>query len=588
MRRGVLEEKGEMTQGLMLPADTLNEWKAKSLTLPSLNLSERQLCDIELLLNGGFSPLKGFLTHDDYQSVLSCMRLKQGALWPIPITLDVSEKFADIVVMGEHICLRDEANNLLAMMHVTDIWQADKNKEAETIFATTDVSHSGVDTLINKTNKIYLGGPLFGIQLPKHYDYLDDRLTPHQLKQRFQAMQWQAVMGFQTRNLMHRAHQALTLQTAEDYQANLLLQPVVGMTKPGDIDYFTRVKCYKALINCYPQPQNVILHLLPLAMRMAGPREALWHAIIRKNYGCTHFIINRNHAGPGKNKQGKDFYTPYEAQTLVKQHESELGITMALCQEMVYVKNTQKYMPIDQVHKNQEVLKISSTEFRRLLQADLDIPHWFSHAKVIEQLRQMYPPKIKQGVTVFFTGLSGAGKSTIANVLMVKLRELTHRCVTLLDGDEVRQHLSSELGFSKQHRDLNIYRIGFVALQITKNGGIAICAPIAPYAAIRNKVSENIQSHGGFIEVYISTSLKLCEKRDPKNLYAKARSGLIKNFTGIDASYEAPLDADVEIDTENISADSAADMILTKLADLGYLKLGPVPIEECSLTPVPL
>ena len=377
-------------------------------------------------------------------------------------------------------------------------------------------------------------------------------------------------MAFQTRNPLHRAHQELTFRAARDVEANLLIHPVVGMTKPGDIDHYTRVRCYENVLGYYPE-QTTMLSLLPLAMRMGGPREALWHAIIRKNYGCTHLIVGRDHAGPGDDSNGKPFYGPYDAQELLQQHEAELDISMVPFKMMVYAENKAQYIPADEVAESDRVLNISGTELRRRLQEGLEIPEWFSFPEVVAELRRTHPPRSKQGFTIFFTGLSGSGKSTIANALMSKLMEIGGRPVSLLDGDIVRKNLSSELGFSKEHRDLNILRIGFVASEITKSGGIAICAPIAPYAKTRRAVREAISPYGGFIEIHVATALEVCEERDRKGLYAKARAGIIKEFTGISDPYEVPEAPEMVIDTVDISPDLAAHRILIKLESLGYI-----------------
>jgi sulfate adenylyltransferase len=363
---------------------------------------------------------------------------------------------------------------------------------------------------------------------------------------------------------MHRAHQELTFRAAKDVEAKHLIQPVVGMTKPGDVDHFTRVRCYEHLVKAYPE-QTTALSLLPLAMRMGGPREAIWHAIIRKNYGCTHFIVGRDHAGPGKDSTGKPFYGPYDAQELMRKHEKELDITMVPFKNMVYVEDKAQYFPEDEVEKGARTLDISGTELRRRLQEGADIPAWFSFPDVVAELRRTHPPRHKQGFTVFFTGLSGSGKSTVANALMVKLMEMGGRPVTLLDGDVVRKHLSSELGFSKEHRDLNIQRIGYVASEITKNGGIAICAPIAPYTATRKRVREMIEPLGGFIEVHVATPIEVCEARDRKGLYAKARAGILKGFTGIDDPYEVPESPEMRLATSESTPDMSAHLIIVKL-----------------------
>ncbi|HHC75097.1 MAG TPA: bifunctional sulfate adenylyltransferase/adenylylsulfate kinase, partial [Thiothrix sp.] len=442
----------------------------------SWTLTQRQVCDIEMILCGAFAPLQGFLKQADYDSVVEKMRLTDGTLWPMPITLDVNEAFADQLTLGQTLELRDAEGVLIATMQLEDIWTPNKAHEAAAVFGADDQAHPAVYYLHHQAGNVYLGGKLEAVNLPLHYDYRQYRYTPDELKAIFRKLGWHNVVAFQTRNPMHRAHQELTFRAARQLEANLLIQPVVGMTKPGDIDHFTRVRCYEHIIKQYPK-QTTLLSLLPLAMRMAGPREAVWHALIRKNYGCTHFIIGRDHAGPGKNSQGEDFYTPYAAQELAAEFSDEMGIQIVSFENMVYVQNRDEYLPHSEIQEHDSVLSISGTEFRRRLREGLDIPSWFSYDKVVAELRKSYPPRHKQGFTVFFTGLSGSGKSTIANALMVKLRELGNRPVTLLDGDIVRTNLSSELTFSKAHRDLNIKRIGFVANEISKNGGVAICAP---------------------------------------------------------------------------------------------------------------
>ncbi len=382
---------------------------------------------------------------------------------------------------------------------------------------------------------------------------------------------WSKTVAFQTRNPLHRAHQELTFLAAKEVEANLLIHPVVGLTKPGDIDHFTRVRCYEAVLNHYPT-STTSLSLLNLAMRMAGPREALWHGLIRKNYGCTHFIVGRDHAGPGKNKVGEDFYGPYEAQDLFNLYATEMGIEMVDFKHMVYVENRAQYEQIDIINKDDKILTISGTEMRRRLREGLDIPDWFSYPEVVKELRKSHPPRNKQGFTVFFTGLSGSGKSTIANALMIKLMELGGRPVTLLDGDVVRQNLSSELGFSKEHRDINIRRIGYVASEITKNGGIALCAPIAPYEKTRKSVRNEIEHYGAFIEVYVATTVEECERRDRKGLYKLAREGKIREFTGISDPYNVPVNPELVLETEQFEVDECAQKIILKLESMGLIK----------------
>jgi len=550
--------------------------KALAGELHSWDLNQRQLCDLELLMNGAFAPLTGFLTQDDYDSVLTTMRLQSGALWPIPVTLDVSAEFAAKLDIGGRVALRDPENVVLAVLEVQSIWQPDKAREAERVFGANDIAHPGVRHLRDKAGSHYIGGRILGLEAPTHYDFRHHRHSPNALKALFRTWGWDKVVAFQTRNPLHRAHQELTLRASEQAGAHLLIHPVVGMTKPGDVDHYTRVRCYEALLPHYA-PGTAALSLLPLAMRMAGPREALWHAIIRRNYGCTHLVVGRDHAGPGNTSQGQPFYGAYDAQDLVRQHEAEIGMAMVPFKEMVYVQNRHGYAPANEIRSGEAILNISGTELRRRLQEGEDIPEWFSYPSVIKELRRTHPPRHRQGFTVFFTGLSGSGKSTIANALMAKLMATGGRPLTLLDGDAVRKHLSSELGFSKEHRNLNILRIGYVASEITKNGGIALCAPIAPYAATRREVRDLIEPLGGFVEVHVATPLDECERRDRKGLYKLARAGKIKQFTGIDDPYEAPEAAEVRIDTGAVSPDAAADLILAKLADMGLLPLSKQP-----------
>ena len=556
---------------LYVSADSAQKLKLEAGNLPSWDLTARQTCDLELLMNGGFQPLKGFMSKADYDGVVATMRTADGTLWPIPITLDVSEKFADTIEPGQDIALRDAEGVILAILSVTDKWSPDKALEAEKVFGADDLAHPAVNYLHNTAGKVYLGGPITGIQPPVHYDFKARRDTPNELRAFFRKMGWRRVVAFQTRNPLHRAHQELTFRAAREAQANLIIHPVVGMTKPGDIDHFTRVRCYEAVLGQYPAATTT-MSLLNLAMRMAGPREALWHGIIRRNHGCTHMIVGRDHAGPGKNSQGKDFYDPYAAQELFKTHATEIGIEMVDFKQMVYVQEKAQYFPVDEVPEGSTVLDISGTELRRRLREGLEIPEWFSFPSVVEELRRTSPARSKQGFTVFFTGLSGSGKSTIANALMVKLMEMGGRPVTLLDGDVVRKHLSSELGFSKEHRDLNIKRIGYVASEITKNGGIAICAPIAPYTATRRAVREMIEAFGAFIEVHVATSIEECERRDRKGLYKLAREGKIKEFTGISDPYEAPTHAELVVDTQDVDVDHCAHQVLLKLEQMGLIK----------------
>jgi sulfate adenylyltransferase len=561
---------GELIQ-LIAPAEKIAELKSRSKEWPSWDLTGRQLCDLELLLTGGFSPLRGFMTRADYEGACHNMRLADGTLWPMPITLDVTEEFAKKLTPGtSQVALRDPEGVMLAVLKVEEVWQPDRKAEAQAVFASTSAAHPGADYTINKAHPWYVGGTLEGIQIPSHYDFRNLRLTAAEVRAEFARVGWRRVVAFQTRNPMHRAHVELAFRAAKQVEASLLINPVVGMTKPGDVDYYTRVRCYQLLLPKFPQG-TARLSLLPLAMRMGGPREAIWHALIRKNHGCSHFIVGRDHAGPGKDTNGKPFYTPYEAQEVFKKHEADIGVTMVPFNMMVYLEGQDKYVPDDEVTNGDRVLNISGTELRQRLNEGRDIPAWFTYPEVVTELRRSFPPRHKQGVTIFFTGLSGSGKSTIANVLMTKFLETGGRPATMLDGDLVRKNLSSELGFSKEHRDINIRRIGYVASEITKNGGIAICAPIAPYDATRKYVRQLIEPYGGFILVHIATSVEVCEQRDRKGLYAKARAGILKEFTGISDPYEVPADAEVTINTGDLSAEEAAQEIFLHLEREGFI-----------------
>jgi len=561
---------GELVN-LIVDEERAAELKTQSRDFPSWDLTARHIRDLELLLNGGFSPLRGFMNKADYEGVCHNMRLTSGLIWSIPITLDVSESFAKDLKQGSSkIALRDAEGVMLAVLHVEDVWQPDRRAEAKAVFNSTSPVHPGVNYLLNKENPWYVGGHVEGLQPPAHYDFKNLRLTPAELRVEFARLGWRRVVAFQTRNPMHRAHVELTLRAAKQVETNLLLHPAVGVTKLGDVDYFTRVRCYQRLLTKYPH-DTAKLALLPLAMRMGGPREAIWHGLIRKNHGCTHMIVGRDHAGPGKDADGKPFYGHYEAQELFRKHEADIGVTMVPFSMMVYVEDEDKYFPEDEVPKGTHVLHLSGTELRQRLNEGRDIPAWFTYPEVVQELRRSFPPRHKQGVTVFFTGLSGAGKSTIASVLVTKFLEVGGRPVTLLDGDLVRKHLSSELGFSREHRDLNIHRIGYVASEITKNGGIAICAPIAPYDSTRKHVRSMIEPVGGFIMVHLSTSVEVCEKRDRKGLYAKARAGIIKEFTGISDPYEEPSDAEVVINTAELTPEEAAQEIILHLEREGFI-----------------
>ena len=546
------------------------ELKNESLNYKSWVLNERQICDLEMILNGGFAPLNCFLNRDDYESVLSSMRLNNGSLWPIPINLDVNEEFSRKINPGDKLTLKDKEGFSIAIIDIEDIWNPDLKKECMSVYGTTDNTHPGVDYLLNHSNPIYVGGKIRAISKPNHYDYREIRHDPKSLKKKFKELGWSNIVAFQTRNPLHKAHVEMTLRAIDELDAKLLIHPVVGMTKPGDVDHYTRVRCYKHVLSKYPD-DKAFLSLIPFAMRMAGPREALWHAIIRKNYGCSHFIVGRDHAGPGLDSNGKPFYGPYDAQEILNQYEQEIGIKMVPFKFLVYLPNEDCYKPIDEIPEGTNYKTVSGTELRNLLDKGKEIPNWFTYNEVANELQKSHPPASKRGFTVFFTGLSGSGKSTLANGLLVKLLEEGSRPVSLLDGDIIRTHLSSELGFSKEHRSINVKRIGYVASEITKNGGIAICAPIAPYEKDRNYNRKLISKLGGYIEVHISTSLEKCEERDVKGLYKLAREGKLKEFTGISDPYEDPINAELKIDSSEIEPEKLVEKIYNYIKERGFI-----------------
>ena len=537
-----------------------------------LSLNHRQTCDIELLLNGGFSPLTGFMTSNEYNGVVNNMHLSDGTIWPMPICLDISEdKALEIEKSGsKQLVLRDGEHNPIAVMDIEDLWKPNKTIEAEAVFG-GDPEHPAIQYLNNQTQNMYIGGKLSGFQLPPHYDYTQLRKTPQQVRDMIKQKGWNKIVAFQTRNPMHRAHIELTkraLDVSDDM--NLLIHPVVGMTKPGDVDHHTRVKCINAILSTYPK-ERTALSVFPLAMRMGGPREAIWHCLIRKNYGMTHFILGRDHAGPGSNSKGDDFYGPYDARDAAVAVQNETGINCLSFEMMVYSPEDDCYYPQNEVPEGKKVLKLSGTEVRRRLKTGEEIPSWFSYPKVVDILRQAHPPNHKKGLTIFFTGLSGSGKSTIANALCEKLMELQSRRVSILDGDYMRKLISSELGFSEEHRNLNIKRIGFISSLIAHSGGLAIAAPIAPYKVSRDFVRDVCSEAGGYIECYVKASLELCEQRDKKGLYAKARKGIIKGMTGVDDPYQEPINPEIVIETGNLSVEEAADQVIQYLYKEGYI-----------------
>jgi sulfate adenylyltransferase len=553
---------------LIVPEQELGELRAYASELPSLQLSTRSVCDLELLAIGAFTPLRRFMNKADYQQVLEDMRLATGVLFPIPITLPVDQQ--QPMSLDRDIALRDARNELLAVLTIEDIYEWKLDEVATRVFGTQDPRHPLVAEM-HRWGKLSISGHLRVIQLPRHYDFQSLRFTPSETRARLKEFGKPNIVAFQTRNPLHRVHEEMTKLATKKLDGVLLLHPVVGMTKPGDIDHYTRVRTYKILSQHYYDANRILLSLLPLAMRMAGPREALWHAIIRRNYGANHLIVGRDHASPGLDSNGEPFYTPYGAQELVEQFSQEIGVGMIQFQELAYLPDEKRYEQVSDVSSRQKVLAISGTEAREeYLSKGRKLPEWFCRPEVNEVLAEAYPPKHRQGACVWFTGLSGAGKSTTADVLTVKLLECG-RQVTVLDGDTVRTHLSKGLTFNKEDRDTNIRRIGFVAAEIVRHGGLVIAAAVSPYRATRNEVRALVGKER-FFEVFVDTPLEVCEQRDTKGMYAKARRGDIKGLTGIDDPYEPPLDPEITLDAVGHSPEENARLVLAELIAQGFVR----------------
>ncbi len=552
---------------LMVSEEERQELLERSSRLPSVRISPRSLCDLELLATGAFSPLDRFMGKADYERVLTEMRLENGVLFPIPITLPVDEDA--LPSWGEQITLSDARNNTLAVMQIEEVYPWDSLRESRLVLGTTDSRHPLVSEMV-RWGKVYVSGALKMIDLPIYHDFMNLRLTPAEVRARLEGMGNEQVVAFQTRNPMHRIHEELTKRAAEEVNGSLLIHPVVGMTKPGDVDHYTRVRVYRTLLENYYDQESTLLSLLPLAMRMAGPREALWHAIIRRNYGATHFIVGRDHAGPGKDSHGRPFYGPYEAQAMMEQYANEIGVQLMKFKELVYLADEERYEERTNIPEDARIFSISGTQVREeYLSKGEMLPDWFTRAETAEILKQMYPPRYQQGFCIWFTGLSGSGKSTTAEVLTSLLLE-RGRQITLLDGDVVRTHLSKGLGFSPEDRDTNILRIGFVAGEIARQGGSVICAAISPYRATRNEARKMVgEDH--FIEVFVDTPIEVCEQRDVKGLYARARRGQITGFTGVDAPYEAPIKPEITLDTVENDPFTNASKIIEFLEESGFL-----------------
>lgn len=560
---------GDQLVDLCVPIEAQAELKDYASRLPSIQLSERAVCDLELLATGAFSPLDRFMGERDYQSVLDTMRLSSGHIFPIPITLPVAPGPA--IAIGQDIALRTAKNELLAVMTIEEIFGWNLHEVAQKVFGTQDQRHPLVAEM-HRWGSLNISGALRVLQLPHHYDFQHLRLTPAQTRAQLIAAGRENVVAFQTRNPLHRAHEELTKRAAQAMDGVLLLHPVVGLTKPGDVDHYTRVRTYNALAQHHYDPDRIVLSLLPLAMRMAGPREAVWHGLIRRNYGANFLIVGRDHASPGNDSTGKPFYGPYDAQELFQQLSGELGVGMLPFQELVYLAEEARYEERTSVPSHAPILSLSGTQVRQdYLNRGKQLPQWFTRPEVASILAETYPPRHKQGVCVWFTGLSGAGKSTTADILTVLLLE-HGRQVTVLDGDVVRTHLSQGLGFSKEDRDLNIRRIGFVAGEIVRHGGVVVCAAVSPYRATRNDVRNMIGTEH-FIEVFVDTPLDVCESRDVKGMYAKARRGEIKDFTGIDDPYEPPTHAELTLNTVAASPEQNARRILSYLIAHGFVQI---------------
>jgi sulfate adenylyltransferase len=552
---------------LFVPEEAQQAERDRANDLPSLRLTERAICDLELLAVGGFSPLDRFMGQEDYQRVLDEMRLSDGTLFPIPITLPVNP--TSEIGLDQEIALRSAKNELLATMRIEEVFQWDLAEAARKVFQTEDLRHPLVAEMY-RWGRLNVSGPLKVLSLPDHYDFQDLRLTPAQTRHKLAAYGRSNVVAFQTRNPLHRVHEEITKRAIEEVDGALLLHPVVGMTRPGDVDHFTRVRTYRALAARYYDPSRILLSLLPLAMRLAGPREAVWHAIIRRNYGANHLIVGRDHAGPGEDSKGNPIYGPYEAQRLVEECSDEIGVKMMPFRMLVYLPDEDRYEEVTKIGEDTRTAAISGTQVREeYLRNGRELPEWFTRPEVAKILADMYPPRYKQGVCIWFTGLAASGKSTIAEVLTVILQE-HGRQVTLLDGDVVRTHLSKGLGFSKEDRDTNIRRMGFVAGELIRHGGVAVCAAVSPYRATRNDI-RNMVGKEHYVEVFVDTPLEICEQRDSKGLYARARRGEISGFTGIDDPYEAPRHPEVHLDTVEQTPEENAHRIMDYLMQRGFI-----------------
>ncbi|MFT5113396.1 MAG: sulfate adenylyltransferase [Parasphingorhabdus sp.] len=567
----LVEPHGGILISRVVEESQVEELKEASLDLNSWTLNRRQLCDLECILNGAFSPLTGYMTRRDYDAVVKNCRLSSGLLWPVPVVLDVPAAFAEKIEPGQGVALRDGEGFMLAVLQVEDKWVPDLELEAQSVYATVSDDHPGVQNLGVNEQVVYLGGSVQGVQLPGHYEFENLWLSPTDVRHQFERSGWNDVVAFQTSRPMHRLHRDVILSVAREHSLHILLHPVVGVSKPGDLNEHGRIHCYQAVMNRFP-PHMTMLSLLPLAMRMAGPRESLWHGIVHQNFGCSHFIVGPDDGSPPGFDQGKRYYGEYEAQQFLSQFSDELKIKPVCVERHKYSETLSAFLPVSKMpEQDNGGIQMTEVDLRESLTTDKPVPSWVSFPEVLEKLSRVYPPRNRQGFTLFFTGLSGSGKSTVSRIIYAKLVEDGRRPVTLLDGDIVRLNLSSELGFSKPHRDLNIRRIGFVANEITRNAGVAICAPIAPYRNTRRDVRKQIEESGAFIEIHVATPVEVCESRDRKGLYAKARAGLIPEFTGVSDPYDEPENAELTIDTTDISPMEAVQKVMLYLLKEGYI-----------------
>jgi sulfate adenylyltransferase len=538
------------------PLILMNELAVKctNFEIPNdITLDERNLNDLEMFFLGAFDPLQGYNTFENFNSIVTHGCLEDGTIWPIPFVLPVPEclltKNNNSVSTHSNVFLnvRDVLGTIVARVSVVDCYKVNIDVYGQLLLETSDTNHPFMDYLHNNhRDSVYVGGNITPICPIKHFDFIQYRQNTKQVKDMIRHDHWDAVIGFQTRNPMHKSHFELTRQAVSEVQKELetsntssarvllLITPSCGVTQPGDIDSATRIRCYQKILPYYKDLYNIDVKLvvLPLTMRMAGPKEALWHALIRQNFGCTHFIIGRDHAGPScLQKNGKSFYEPYAAHALLKSFATKLKIIPILSMNMVYVPDKKQYVQENLLPPNASYEQLSGTKFRTALQNREPIPEWFSFPTVLEELKKVYHPRYQQGFCIYFTGLPCSGKSTLAKAVSARLeeRESENRHVSILDADIVRLHLSRGLGYSKQDRSVNVQRIGYVASLITYHYGIVLVANIAPYAADRLSNRRLItNAGGGYIEVYVSTPLSICQTRDVKQHYKNARLGVLK------------------------------------------------------------